>query len=93
MDVIADVLWNGPADKARLAPGEKIIAVNGQIFLNDVLREAIREAKGSTEPIQLIVQADNCVRTQISTTTMASAIRRWSGWTERRIIWTTSPSR
>ena len=24
-----DVRWNGPADKARLAPGEKIIAVNG----------------------------------------------------------------
>ena len=60
---IGDVLWNGPSDKARLAPGEKILAVNGQIFSPDVLRAAIRGAKGGTEPIHLIVQADNFVRT------------------------------
>lgn len=59
---IYDVLWNGPADKAQLAPGEKIIAVAGQIFSNDALREAIRRAKGTTEPIRLIVQADKYVR-------------------------------
>ncbi|MGD0893678.1 MAG: M61 family peptidase [Terracidiphilus sp.] len=58
---LADVLWNGPADKARLAPGEKILAVNGQIFSTDALRTAIREAKGGTEPIHLIVQADSFV--------------------------------
>ncbi len=53
--------WNGPADKARIAPGEKVIAVNGQIFSPDALREAIRGAKGSSEPIHLIVQADTFV--------------------------------
>jgi predicted metalloprotease with PDZ domain len=58
---ISDVLWNGPADKARLAPGEKILAVNGQIFSADALRTAIKGAKGNTEPIHLIVQADNFV--------------------------------
>jgi predicted metalloprotease with PDZ domain len=58
---IADVRWNGPADKAQLAPGEKIIAVDGRIFSPDVLHEAIRAAKGSTEPIHLIVQADSFV--------------------------------
>jgi predicted metalloprotease with PDZ domain len=58
---IADVRWNGPADKARLAPGEKVIAINGQIFSPDVLREAIRAAKGNSEPIHLIVQADTFV--------------------------------
>ncbi|MGO9493638.1 MAG: PDZ domain-containing protein, partial [Terracidiphilus sp.] len=52
---------NGPADKAGLAPGEKIIAVNGQIYSPDRLREAIRDAKGNTEPIKLIVQADTYV--------------------------------
>ena len=52
---IYDVLWNGPADKAGLAPGEKIIAVDGQIYSPDRLREAIRDAKGNTEPIKLIV--------------------------------------
>jgi predicted metalloprotease with PDZ domain len=60
---ISDVRWNGPADKARLAPAEKIIAVNGQIYSADALRAAIREAKGKTEPIHLIVQADSFVST------------------------------
>jgi predicted metalloprotease with PDZ domain len=58
---IFDVRWNGPADKARLAPGEKIIAVDGQIFSTDALRDSIRKAKGATDPIRLIVQADSFV--------------------------------
>jgi predicted metalloprotease with PDZ domain len=60
---IGDVRWNGPADKARLVPGEKIIALNGQIYSSDVLRAAIRGAKGNSEPIHLIVQADSLVYT------------------------------
>ena len=59
--VIFDVLWNGPAGKAQLAPGQKVIAVNGQIFSADAMRDAIRKAKGNTEPIRLIVQADSFV--------------------------------
>jgi predicted metalloprotease with PDZ domain len=59
--MIGDVRWNGPADKARLAPGEKILAVDGKIFSGDALREAIRAAKGNSEPIHLIVQADSFV--------------------------------
>lgn len=58
---IDDVLWNGPADKAQLAPGEKIIAVNGNIFSPDALHSAIRAAKAGSEPIHLIVQADSFV--------------------------------
>jgi predicted metalloprotease with PDZ domain len=58
---ISDVRWNGPGDKARLAPGYKILAVNGKIFSNDVLRDAIKAAKGTTEPIHLIVEADTFV--------------------------------
>ncbi|HTX76049.1 MAG TPA: PDZ domain-containing protein [Terracidiphilus sp.] len=58
---ILDVLWNGPADKAGLAPGEKILAVNGQVFSPDMLREAIDGAKGNNEPIKLIVQSDTYV--------------------------------
>lgn len=60
---IKDVLWNGPADKARVVPGDKIIAVNGIIFSEDALHEAIRKAKGASEPIHLIVQSDKYVRT------------------------------
>jgi len=59
--MIGDVRWGSPADKARLAPGEKIIAADGLIFSADALRSAIRTAKGNTEPIHLIVQADSFV--------------------------------
>jgi predicted metalloprotease with PDZ domain len=55
---IADVRWNGPADKARIAPGSKIIGVDGKVFSGDVLKAAIREAKGKSEPIHFILQAD-----------------------------------
>jgi predicted metalloprotease with PDZ domain len=58
---IFDVRWNGPADKARLAPGQKVLAVNGQIFSSDALKQAIRDAKGNTQAIRLIVQADTFV--------------------------------
>ena len=58
---ISDVRWNGPADKARLGPGQKLIAIDGQVFSPDVLRESIRNAKGNKEPIKLIVQSDTYV--------------------------------
>jgi predicted metalloprotease with PDZ domain len=60
---ISDVLWNGPADKAKLFPGQKIISVNGNIFSGEALRTAIKEAKGKTEPIHLILQGDTFVTT------------------------------
>jgi predicted metalloprotease with PDZ domain len=60
---ISDVRWNGPADKAKLFPGQKIIAVNGNVFSGDALRTAIKEAKGKTEPIHLILQGDTFVTT------------------------------
>jgi predicted metalloprotease with PDZ domain len=59
--VISDVRWGGPADKAKLAPGQKIIAVNGNVFSADALKDAIKQAKGTTEPIHLILQSDTFV--------------------------------
>jgi predicted metalloprotease with PDZ domain len=59
---IGDVRWNSPADKAGLAPGEKIIAADGRVFSGDALKAAIQVAKGNTEPIQLIAQADSFVQ-------------------------------
>ncbi len=58
---IADVRWNGPADQAKLAPGQKIFAVNGRVFSADTLHGAIRDAKGKSEPIHLIVQTNQFV--------------------------------
>jgi predicted metalloprotease with PDZ domain len=61
--VISDVRWNGPADKAKLFPGQKIIAVNGNVFSGDVLKAAIKQAKGATDPIHLVLQSETFVTT------------------------------
>jgi predicted metalloprotease with PDZ domain len=61
--IISDVRWGGPADKAQLFPGQKIIAVSGNVFSADALKTAIDQAKGTTEPIHLILQADTFVTT------------------------------
>jgi len=58
---ISDVRVFSKADEAKLFPGEKIISVNGRIFSPDVLKAAIRQAKGGTEPIHFIVQSDTYV--------------------------------
>ena len=59
--IISDVRWDSAADKAQLGPGMKILAVNGTIFSGDALRSAIKDAKGKTEPIHLIVQSMSAV--------------------------------
>jgi len=53
---LRDVLWKGPAFAAGLAPGMKIIAVNGDKYDPDQLMEAIKAAKTSTQPLELLVQ-------------------------------------
>jgi predicted metalloprotease with PDZ domain len=58
---ISDVRVYSTADEAKLAPGEKIIAVNGRIFAADTFSDAIKGAKGSAEPIHLLVQSDTYV--------------------------------
>jgi predicted metalloprotease with PDZ domain len=59
--IVSDVRWDGPGDKAKLAPGERILAVDGRVYSADALLAAIGAAKGSSEPIHLIVQADSFV--------------------------------
>ena len=59
--LISDVRWNSPADKARLFPGQKIIAVNGNVFSPDALKAAVKDARGKTEPIHLLLQSDTFI--------------------------------
>jgi predicted metalloprotease with PDZ domain len=53
---IGDVLHGGIADEAGFGPEMKIVAVNGRAFSPDVLRMAIRDAKGSSQPLEFIVE-------------------------------------
>lgn len=53
---ITSVLWEGPAFKAGLTVGDKILAVNGIAYDTGRLKEVITAAKGGKEPITLIVK-------------------------------------
>ena len=59
---IADVRWGSPADKAKLAPGQQLLAVNGRVFSADTLKAAIAGAKSNTEPIHFIMETESYVK-------------------------------
>jgi predicted metalloprotease with PDZ domain len=54
---LADVLPGTPAADAGLAPGMRLISVNGRQFAPGALHEAIAESKGNMKPI--VITADN----------------------------------
>ena len=53
---IDDVLKGGPADKAGLGPGMRLVAVDGRGFTPALLRAAINDAEGSGPEVELIVE-------------------------------------
>jgi predicted metalloprotease with PDZ domain len=53
---VQDVIAGLPAAQAGLGPGMKLIAVNGRRYSADLLREAIKGSKGSTEPLELLAE-------------------------------------
>ena len=55
--------WDSPAFKAGLGSGTQIIAVNGQAYDADLLKEAVKAAKDGKDPIQLMVKEFDQYRT------------------------------
>jgi predicted metalloprotease with PDZ domain len=60
---ILDVLWDGPAFKAGLAPGTQIVAVNGIAFDTGRLKERVRGTVQAHDPLSLIVREGDAFRT------------------------------
>ncbi len=60
---ISEVLWNGPAFKAGLAPGMIVVAVNEEASTPDRLTEAVKAAKKNTAPIVLLVNSFDRIST------------------------------
>ena len=58
-----DVQWDGPAFKVGLTEGSQIVAVNGDTYTADDLKDAIRNAKGGTQPIDLLIKDNDQYRT------------------------------
>ncbi len=59
---ITAVQWDGPAFKAGLVVGAQVIAVNGEAYGADRLKDAIAAARGGAAPIELIVKANEKYR-------------------------------
>lgn len=61
--VVGDVHFGSPAWKAGLGINEKLIAVNGREYTDDLLYDAIKEAQQNHRPIELLVEKDDMYRT------------------------------
>ena len=53
---VLSVLWDSAAFKAKLTEGSVIMAINGAAYNADLLKDAIRSAKTTQQPIELIVK-------------------------------------
>ena len=62
-DRILDVIPGSPADKAGLAPGMHLLAVNGRRWTPELLRDAIKRAKNNKEPIELLAENNDYFQT------------------------------
>jgi len=60
---VEDVIADRAAGVAGVAPGMKVVAVNGRKFTDDVLDAAIAEAQASRQPIGLLVSSGEFYRT------------------------------
>ena len=54
--VVSDAIEGMPAAKAGIGPGMKVIAVNGRRFSGNVLRDALKSGKNSSELLELLVE-------------------------------------
>lgn len=59
---VSSILWDGPAFNAGLTTAAEIVAVNGRVYSDEALREAVTAAEGGKDPIRLIVRAGQRVR-------------------------------
>ena len=60
---VADSIVGGPAFQAGISSGMKVVGVNGRVYTHDVLEDAIKAAKDSTQPISLLVVVDDYYQT------------------------------
>ncbi len=49
-------MWDSPAFNAGIVDGVKIVAINGDEYSEDAIKQAISAAKGTKDPIDLIVK-------------------------------------
>jgi predicted metalloprotease with PDZ domain len=61
--VVADTVEGMLAAKAGIGPGMKIIGVNGRKFSSASLRDALKEGKTSSAPLELLIENNDYIHT------------------------------
>ncbi|MBP6031695.1 MAG: M61 family metallopeptidase [Sphingobium sp.] len=59
---ILTAIWDSPAFKAGLAPGMKILGINGTEYSGEIFKAALGQAKADKRAIELIVRQDKNIR-------------------------------
>jgi predicted metalloprotease with PDZ domain len=59
---VLEVLWDSAAFKAGLTESSVILAINGTAYDVDVLKDAIRAAKDTKQPMEFIVKSGDRFR-------------------------------
>jgi len=60
---ISDTIEGDVAAKAGIGPGMKVVAVNGRRFSPEILRDAIKAAKGTSATVDLLVENTDYYKT------------------------------
>jgi predicted metalloprotease with PDZ domain len=60
---VSDSVYNGPAFKAGIAPGMKVVGVNGRVYTPDVLSDFIKSSKDQSKSLELLVIDNDYYRT------------------------------
>jgi predicted metalloprotease with PDZ domain len=60
---VGDAIVGGPAFEAGISSGMKVIGVNGRVYTQELLDDAIKASKDGSEPITLLVVVDEYIHT------------------------------
>jgi len=60
---VSRVMWDSPAFNAGITNGTTLLAINGHAYSDEDFKQAIRDAKGTTKPITLLVRQGDYFRT------------------------------
>ena len=60
---VTDSIVGSPAFEAGISSHMKVVGVNGRVYTAELLADAIKSAKGSSQPITLLVVVDDYFRT------------------------------
>ncbi len=60
---VSGVAWDSPLFNQGVTAGTDLLAVNGRTYSNDALKDAIKAAKGTSEPITLLTKKGDIYRT------------------------------